>query len=71
MTGRQALSLLSSRVTEALFPTIKRQGREADHSAHVVQILRMRVDISSIPPYAFTASLVMKHGDNFTLLPFI
>jgi hypothetical protein len=50
----------------ALFPAVKRPGREADHSppssAEVKNVWRY----TSTPPYVFMAWCLVKQRDNFT-----
>jgi hypothetical protein len=41
------------------------QGREAEHSSHLVPRLRMRGAIPPLPQYFFTAWRLVKHRDIF------
>jgi len=49
--------------TEIFFPTVKRPGREADHT-YLVPILRVRGAIPTFPHYVFKALCFIKQDTN-------
>jgi hypothetical protein len=54
-----------------LFLGVKRPGREANHSPHLVPRSRMRGAIPPLPQFVFMAWCLVKHRDNFTFLQLI
>jgi hypothetical protein len=53
-------------VAGALSLGVKRPGREANHSPHLVPRSRKRGTIPPLPQYAFMVWCLVKHRDNFT-----
>jgi hypothetical protein len=53
------------------FPGVKWPGREADHSPPTIAEIKKMWIYTSTPPYAFMASCLIKHRDNFTFLPYL
>jgi hypothetical protein len=51
---------------QALSLGVKRPGREADHSPHLVPRSKNEWSYTSTPQYAFMAWCLVKHRDNFT-----
>jgi hypothetical protein len=54
-------------ISRALFPEVKRQGREADHCLHLTPRLKMcGASYTPPPPNVFRARYLVKHSDKFT-----
>jgi len=51
--------------TGVLSPGLKRSGREADHSPHLVPRLRMRGVVPQLAQYVFLEWYLVKHRENF------
>jgi hypothetical protein len=53
-------------VPAALFPAVKRPGREADHLPPPSAEVKNSWNLPPLPQYASMAWYFVKHGDNFT-----
>jgi hypothetical protein len=53
-------------VPGTLFPDVKSQGREADHSPRTNAKVKKTWIYTSTPPHIFMAYCLIKHKDNFT-----
>jgi len=66
-TGSETHPASCEMVTGGLFPGLKRQGREADHSRKCSAEVQNLWSYTSTPSYIFMAWYLVKHRDKFTL----